>query len=157
MRVIIGDRKCFAVEYEIQPSVSHVMGNIRLWLQGVFIGSIEDINILSSILCQLKSLSPQWRENSTFFDKTADYIYDLVWSEDGQDNINYCFTPGEAFDDFSIVVFSHNGYFYFIWRLNDNPYFTYPDYPKDTQSARVSISNYRKIIRDLEKVIQEAR
>lgn len=157
MRTVIGDKRCFAIEYEILPSVSHVMGNMRLWLQGIFIGAIEDVNILSAILRQLKSLSPEWRENSAFFDKAADYIYDFVWSEDIQDNINYCFTPGEAFDDFSIVVFSYNGYFYFIWRLNDNPYFTYPDYPKDIQSARVSISDYRKIVIDFEKIIQGAR
>jgi len=157
MRAMIGDKRCFAIEYELQPSVSHVMGSMRLWLQGIFIGAIEDVNILSAILFQLKTLSSEWRENCAFIGKAADFIYDLVYSEDAPDNINYCFTPGEAFDDFSIVVFSHNGYFYFIWRLNDNPYFKYLDYPKDTQSAKVLISDYRKIVVAFEKAIQEAQ
>lgn len=157
MRAVIGDKRCFAIEYEIQPSVSHVMGSMRLWLQGNFIGAIEDVNILSAVLCQLKSLNSEWRENNVLIDKAADYIYDLVYTQDIQDNINYCFTPGEAFDDFSIVVFSYKGYFYFVWRLNNNPYFKYPNYPTDTQSARVSINNYHKIVMDFEKEIQEVQ
>jgi hypothetical protein len=157
MRTVIGDKRCFAIEYEIQPSISHVMGSMRLWLEGMFIGAIEDVNVLSAILYQLEGLSPETHENSTFIDKSASDIHELVYSEDALDNVNYCFTPNGVCDDFSIVVFSHNGYFYFIWRLNDNPFFTYPDYPKDIQSARVSIDKYQKIVMDFEKVIREAR
>jgi hypothetical protein len=155
MRKVIGNKKLFAIEYEIQPGVSHVMGNVRLWLEGVYIGAIEDVNILSAILCQLEVPRPEIHENCGFVDKDADDVYELVYVNDVLENARHSFTPGEAFDDFSIVVFSCDGYFYFVWKLEDNAYFSYPDYPEGVQSGRVSISEYYETVSEFSKVLSQ--
>ncbi len=156
MRAIIGDQQRFAIEYEIQPSVSHVMGTVRLWLEGQYLGAIQDKNILSAISCQLGSLSPEFHENAAFLNKSASDVFDLVYSEEHLEAGVHCFTPGEAFDDFSIVAFFHDGAFYFIWKLDDDPHFAYPGYPKGFQTARVSIDEYRRVVGLFKEAIEKA-
>jgi len=59
MRTVIGDKNRFAIEYEIQSRKVCVMGTMRLWIEGIFIGAIQDVNILSAILCRLETPSPK--------------------------------------------------------------------------------------------------
>jgi len=65
----------------------------------------------------------------------------------------YYFTPGEAFDDFSIILYACNGNFNFIWKLHEDPFFEYPDYPEGIQSAQVCINEYQTIVAEFKKII----
>jgi len=146
MRTVIGDKSRFAIEYEIQSKKAHVMGTMRLWIEGIFIGAIQDVNILSAILCHLETPSPKIQGYYYFNKITFEDIYYLIYRNDDPNDAQYCFDPGESFDDFWIIYYCDNDYYNFIWRLHDNPYFEYPNYPTEVQNARVAVDEYHKIV-----------
>jgi hypothetical protein len=43
---LIGQKTSFGFEYDIQSRNSHVMGNMRLWIEGKYIGAYDDVNIM---------------------------------------------------------------------------------------------------------------
>lgn len=152
---LIGDKNCFGIEYAIQSRNSHTMGNLRMWLGGMYIGAIDDVNILTSILFELEGLDPQTIDGSVFSGMASDVIYESVKSESDSNCDKYYFTPGEGFDDFSIVAYTSNGTFNFIWKLHDDPYFEYPDYPEGIQSAQVSVNEFQKIVMKFKEVLSK--
>jgi hypothetical protein len=154
MQALIGDKNSFGIEYSIQSRNSHVMGNMRLWFEGRYIGAFDDVNILSSILFELEGLDPQIVDGGAFIGRAADEIYKYVKSGDNPNCDKYYFTPGEAFDDFSIVVYAYEGNFYFIWKLHDDSYFEYSHYPEGIQSAQISVSDFRDVVMQFKTVLE---
>lgn len=156
MRTLIGDKGGFGIEYEIQSSDSHVMGNMRLWLGGKYVGAFDDVNILSVALFQLEGVDSKRIDGCEFVDEAAGKVYEIIESGDIPDNRRYLLMPGEAFDDFSIYWYACNGNLYFVWKLIDNPFFEYPDYPRGIQSAQVSIDEFLRIVAEFRKTISIA-
>jgi hypothetical protein len=152
---LIGDKNSFGIEYAIQSRNSHVMGNMRLWFEGGYIGAFDDVNILSSILFELEGLDPKIIDGGAFIGRTVDEIYEYVKSGDNPNCDKYYFTPGEAFDDFSIVAYACEGNFNFIWKVHDDSYFEYSHYPEGIQSAQVSVSDFREVVMKFKKVLSE--
>ncbi|MCP4088214.1 MAG: hypothetical protein GY746_00250 [Gammaproteobacteria bacterium] len=150
---LIGDKNNFGFEYEISPSVSHVMGNMRLWIEGRYIGSFDDTNILPTIIHQFEGLEEFNLDGCKFQNMGVHEIYDLIISDSIPDSYNYLFSPGEAFDDFIIIAFVCNGEIVFIWSLVENPFFEYSDYPKGIQSARVPVDVFKKNVRLFVEII----
>ena len=156
MRNLIGDKNSFGLEYEIQSVYynesggPYIMGHARLWFEGKYIGAFEDVDMLGVLLCQLK-----WRDNleeCQFSNMVADEIYELMVSEDVPD---VCpLAPGPPFDDFVTFWYICNGKFHFIWKLVDEPFFQYPDYPKDVQTAEVSVEEYRRVVAEFGEIIE---
>jgi hypothetical protein len=101
---LIGDKNNFGVEYQIHPSRSHVMGNMRLWLGGKFVGAFEDVDMLGIALYQLEG-GVELKE-CHLPNMVADQIYALMISEDIP-NVRH-FMPGPAFDDFIIFWYLCN-------------------------------------------------
>lgn len=155
MCTLVGDKNGFGIEYKIQSRNSHVMGNMRLWLEGKYIGAFEDVNILTTVLIKLEAFGPEFVDSDDFIGMSPMQVYEHVKAEGNCDSDRFYFTPGEAFDDFSIVVYSKDGYFNFIWKLHDDPYFQYPDYPKGIQSARISVEEFHKVVMEFKKIISD--
>ena len=57
----------------------------------------------------------------------------------------YFFSPGEGFDDFSIVVYRHAGMISFIWELDERTNFSYPNYPKEIQYADIEEGYFMEV------------
>lgn len=150
---LIGEKNSFGFEYNIQSRNSHVMGNTRLWIDGKYIGAFDDVNILSAILYQFEGLELKNTDGCKFTNKTVYEIYESINSETVPDSYRYHFSPGPAFDDFLIVTYVCNGKIFFIWKLVDNPFFEYPDYPEDIQSAWVSVDEFRKVVAEFKSII----
>jgi len=125
-----------------------------LWIEGKYIGAFDDVNILSSILFELEGLDPEIVDGEVFAGLACRDIYEIIKTQDNCSGDKYYFTPGEAFDDFSIVVYAQGGNFNFIWKLHSNPYFEYLEYSKDIQSAQVSVIEFRRAVLSFGKILK---
>lgn len=153
MRNLIGSKESFGIEYEIQPGEHDVFGNMRLWIEGKYIGTFEDENILSVALGHFDLTSLDKFDGCQFSNKKPGEIYELIESY-AVPGSGYChFMPGEAFDDFIIYRYACNGNLHFVWRLCDRPFFKHPGYPKGIQSAVVSIDEFRTVVAEYKKII----
>lgn len=153
---IVGDSNIFAIEFNIHASLSHhVMGQIRLWFNDLYLGDFEDINILGVTLYQLERLSKMNDNGDSFEDISEEDVYNLIHSEDNLDGNGCYFSPGESFDDFSIVVYNHDGVLKFIWKLLETPFYKYSDYPKGIKFAKVSVEYFSQTVAEFKKVIMD--
>jgi len=155
MRNLIGDKSSFGIEYEIVPSNPR-LGYMRLWLEGKYIGEIEDIHVLSASLYQLE-IDPTSIEGCQFINESPEKIYELMCLTSTTDTYKYVCSPGEAFDDFRIYWYTCNGKLYFVWGLVDEPFFEYPGYPRGVQSAMVPVDEFQRIVAEVTKIIDIAR
>lgn len=156
-KLIIGDKMRFAIEYEIQKGGRYVMGRLRLWLSGQYIGAYDDIAMLSAILFQMEGVEITKLEGCEFLKETANRIYDLIESNVAFDSRRHLLMLGESFDDFSIYWFYCKGNLHFVWKLTDSPVFAYPDYPKGVQYAQISVEEFIMVVSELRKVINLAK
>lgn len=143
---LLGNKDIFAIEYEFQDG-STGSGKIRLWLNSCYIGAYEDINILSVTLAQLENLAlSESIENEGFVESSIEETYFYIKEGNDEGAGKYFLSLGEAFDDFSIVVYSFKGSFNFIWKLWDDPFFEYEGYPKGLLSASIPIDFFKQIV-----------
>ena len=156
MRNLIGDKNSFGIEYEIQSvdyyesGKPYVMGHMRLWLEGKYIGAIEDVDMIDAAWWVLEGGGR--RKECQFSNMVAGEIYELKIT-DGLSGVYSC-QPGPSFDDFVILQYVCNGKIYFIWKLEDKPFSQYQDYPRDVQSAVVSVEEYRRVVAELGEIIE---
>ncbi|MDR2207758.1 MAG: hypothetical protein LBE22_02125, partial [Azoarcus sp.] len=45
----------------------------------------------------------------------------------------------------------------FVWKLSDKPNLNYPDYPKEVQSAVISVDEYREVVAEFVRVIEDCQ
>jgi len=157
---MIGEKSNFGIEYEIQSidyyvgtSDPYVLGHMRVWIEGKYIGAYEDVDMLGVAWWALE-VEGNMKE-SQLSNKTADDIYDLMITE-GIPDVSHCHL-GPPFDDFVTLSYVCNGKIHFIWKLVDEPCFQYPDYPKGVQSAEVSVEEYRRVVSEFGKIVEDAR
>ncbi|MDR2209577.1 MAG: immunity 42 family protein, partial [Azoarcus sp.] len=147
MRNFIGKKNSFGIEYEIRSVNSYVFGKVRLWLEGKYVGAFDDIYILTDTSCYLDGEDLRLGNECQFFvNEKADKIFELILSDAIPDSDSYRFSPGIPFDDFTIRCYKSNDKLHFVWKLSDKPNLNYPDYPKEVQSAVISVDEYREVV-----------
>lgn len=153
MTCLIGEKEVFGIEYEISSKDRFVMGRMRVWIEGNYLGAFDDLDMLGSAQLQFKDLDSTSPDGCEFVGKSPERICDLIDAKSPEDRWRYVFSPGPSFDDFFIIVYTCNDVIYFVWKLEDQPFFDYPGYPKDVQSAKVPAGSYRKVVAAFGRVI----
>ena len=145
--ILIGDRKEFAIEYQINKHDSHLLGNLCLWIGNVRIGYYDEETLLLVTKSALEGIDEKLEKikRKDLSEKNKEDLFEQMYSSETENGI-YLVTPGESFDDFSIFTFSYEDTLYFCWKLNENPFFDYEDYPKDIQLKTVPIAVFKKIL-----------
>ncbi|KEQ11796.1 hypothetical protein [Endozoicomonas numazuensis] len=147
---VIGNKYTFAINYEIESVSPSIMGRVCLWVGNTCIGTIDDTNLLSVTLYQLKKMNPVMLDGTQFRGLKESQIYQTIKSDNNLELDRYFMSFGESFDDFSIVAYFLDGFMCFIWILLDHPFFTYINYPKDIQFAKVPINVFSEVIAQFE-------
>ena len=113
MTEIVGNKNVFGFEYNIQDSSPYLMGNIRVWIKGRFIGCFEDTNILPTIINQFDNLETFNSDGCKFNKMDINDVFKIL-SNPKANNYRYFFSPGEAFDDFIIITYACNNEIIFL-------------------------------------------
>ncbi len=158
---IIGNPSDFAIEYSISIPSCPPFGKCRLWLQGMFLGDIEDENYLSTICCCLEGF---FKNKDLFFlddylyNSSDEDIFDLMVEEKIDETGKYWFLYTSGFDAFLKYVYRKDDCFQIIWMLDPElkNQEEYQQYPSKTCSAKIDIAIYTEVVtrfrRDLEKI-----
>lgn len=152
---IIGNSDRFAIEFKVDPErpTNNLFGWLKLWFGGNYVGAYENICMPSITLHALEEFTKINLETSNFEKLSIDAIYCSIKSGELDE---YWFAPGgDSFDDFSIVVYSHNGFYKFIWKIIENPFFEYNNYPDGFLSAEVNIEEFKRVIKDFKKLLDQ--
>lgn len=145
--ILIGDRNEFAIEYQVNKNNGDLFGNICLWIGNIKIGYYEEEVLLLVAKSALERLLENIGEinRSNLAGKNKEDLFKQIYSIEDANGI-YLISPGESFDDFSFFAFSHEDTLYFCWKLHEDPFFDYDDYPKDIQLKTVPISVYKNVL-----------
>lgn len=160
MTNLIGAKNSFGIEYKFN-SVGHysksgdtfLLGNIRLWVDGKYFGTLEDEEIISVYWGYFQHSNFPRIEMSHLVDLSVDQVFKSIMSDSTGDYSGYIFSPGPAFDDFIIAAYSSKEKLVFIWSLYDNHYYQYPDYPKEIQYAEVNKEKFYEAVLEFGKRI----
>ncbi|MGD9368243.1 MAG: hypothetical protein PVH87_21260 [Desulfobacteraceae bacterium] len=153
MKKLIGKKSEFAIEYAIKTRVPYLMGNLRLWLGGMYVGYFNEDIMLSSAQHILMHLRGRINElnNEVFTTKKVEEIYNLVYS--GKiDNGKYLLNLGDSFDDFSFFVFLRGNQINFVWKLHKEPFFDYPNYKNNINHKEIDISVFSEIVKSFQSI-----
>ena len=80
-------------------------------------------------------------------------IYEAV-KESPDECDGYHLILGDTFDDFSMTVFATNNQYVFIWKLNDDPFFNYQDYPKEVLHGTVQKESFEKVVKQFRQLLK---
>jgi hypothetical protein len=156
MRNLIGSKARFGIEYEIHPGDSHILGNMRLWLEGQYNGSFEDVTMLASVAFLLEDSDRRMPDGRIFANEAADQVYGRIDAlPDGNGHAYVCLS-GEGFDDFITYGYTRDDKIHFVWKLCDEPSFEHPGYPEGVQSATVSVDEFRSVVAEFAAAIELA-
>ena len=113
---------------------------------------MEDCQIITIVSNQLQSLLD--RVNILGFDKNekwdnSDVFNQLLIECSGKHIVSL----GDTFDDFCIRAYVQRDSFYFFWRLESSPFFTYSDYGNDVKSGVVSVWELKNVLSNFQKAI----
>ncbi|MET4163662.1 hypothetical protein ABIE61_003527 [Marinobacterium sp. MBR-111] len=142
MPCLIGDKGIFAIEFEIRDKGTKPMGIIRIWLDGHYIGTFDDVNILTTTLHQLDRVSYESVCSETLDKLDPKDVYQLIKSDTLDGAGRHFLSLGESFDDFSVVLYGCDKNLVFVWELNENHFFDYPGYPEEVQYACVPVNYF---------------
>lgn len=154
----VGNKNNFAIEFRIRTErySNDLFGWLRFWLGGKYVGAYDNLCILSVTLHALEQFIKKDIETEDFNGLSKQDIYQFIKFEDIPGLGKYWFTPGgDSFDDFSIIVYSHHEMYNFIWKLYEDPFFEYKDYPKGFQFAKVSIDDFKEVVKDFGKQLNQ--
>jgi hypothetical protein len=156
---LIGNKDSFAIEFsvDLERHTHNLCGWHRLWLGGKYVGAYEDICIFGVTLNELEHFVKLNINTKSFDGLSKRDIYRFIKFEDIPGLGKYWFTPGgDSFDDFSMVVYSDDETYKFIWKLRRKPFFDYKNYPKKgLQSAEVPIKDFKQVIENFRKQIEQ--
>lgn len=151
MRRIKGNIESFAIESEITKSTPYLMGHLCLWIGGIQVGAYEDEVMLLCVKASLDQIvkGMDQQQNLDFVKMKTEDLFALIYSGD-IDNGQYLLHVAESFDDFSFFTFAANDEIHFVWKLRDDPFFSYPNYPKGVIHKTVKISEFTSVVQDKE-------
>lgn len=148
--MIVGEKDRFAIEWAENSKVSPV----RLWIEDEYIGTLDDsqsLGIVSYQLCELArrlNLLKFLKESS---DSTEDIFNKLLLESSGKHLVSL----GDNFDDFCILVYTSNEKLNFIWKLESEPFFNYPEYGNEIKSGEVEVENFNQVLGDYKKKVDK--
>lgn len=145
---LVGSKDIFAIEFYITESLPKPMGIVRVWLGGEYIGTLEDVNFLSVTLHQLERISLNELFCEDLEGLKPQEAYCLIKSGVIDNSEKFFLSMGESFDDFSVVLYGCQNNLVFIWELNDNQFFDYPQYSSGVKFAKVSFDYFVSIVKE---------
>ena len=157
MNTVIGQKSEFAIEYKLNKTEPHIMGNVCIWLEGKYLGYLFEEIILGVFQNAFKQLTNRLNqlENSEFDDKSFVEIYKLIAS--GKlDTGKHIFAPGESFDDFIIYVYKKDDELNFIWKLCDEPFYNYPEYNNEINHKSIQTERFLECIERFNKELNSS-
>lgn len=153
--MLIGNKESFAIEWTNNKSqVSPVL----VWIGGDYLGTLEDSQPLGVVCHQLVKLSNNLKYIgfSAGVTDSVDTFDALLADESGRHLVSL----GDTFDDFCILAYTNQNDIYFIWRLESDPFFNYPNYGREIKSFKVHVpvflevlSMFRDSLEDMKKYI----
>lgn len=155
MTNLIGNKTQFGIEYEVTSTEDGRLGRIRLWLDGKYLGSIDDIGILSVTVNQLGRLLEKPDSGEEFLEKSSDEILELSKAGSIENGGRLLISLGESFDDFYVLAFRNRENIRFFWKLNESSFFSYHNYPPHVMCADVPVEQIRRVVSDFERAIEK--
>ncbi|MEZ6142834.1 MAG: hypothetical protein R3B84_19905 [Zavarzinella sp.] len=139
-RILYGNRQNFGIEFSFAKSKNYI--HVQLWLGGQWVGDIQD-SIMPEYMCaSLLELACPKRYPRYAYDSKED----IPSYEDLLDN---CGSFGESFDPFVLAYCSltTREYVNFTWRLDEDYYYLFPDYPRQIFHRSVPLPTYNNVVR----------
>ncbi|MBP0035958.1 MAG: hypothetical protein J7524_22825 [Roseofilum sp. Belize BBD 4] len=159
MKIIIGNPEVFAIELLIDSFLKYYpFGGCRLWIEGLFLGDIDNPGILTvndnyftSILANKDNLYLEKKMNSSNFE-----IFELI--ENLETSLYWFLINVEGFECFHSYIYRQDDFFKVLWQLDRDLVNTeeYKNFSGDLFSAKVSIPIYEKVMLDFRKFLAEA-
>lgn len=153
MSLLIGDKSTFAIETSFEHLGERPFGNVLIWLGDRYVGAYEDPVPLLTFLASLKRIPDLSVEAGSVFLRSGDAFFDGVMEGTMADGDKYRLSLGESFDDFSVLGYRDRSAIRIIWRLHEQPYFQYPNYPRGLQSASVAADVFAGVVAGFEAAI----
>lgn len=114
--MIIGNKDIFAVEFIIDEQ-NPQMGYGKLWIQNVFLGTIEDYIFLNGyLLSLLNEIIASQTIQVNIENKNKEEIFKSIKSTNKKRSV-YKVMGATFTDDFEIYSFENNGEICLVWRL----------------------------------------
>lgn len=137
----------FAIEFELYEKNYALL---RLIFDGKFIGTLETETYLPSFIYSLECIL----NNDYYNENITDINYkDFFFIENEITNI-YRVTLEESFDDFTKRVIRNNSDLYFLFCLEDNPFFSY-DIDIKEYFTKVSIIDFLSVLNSFKEAVND--
>lgn len=160
----IGNPETFAVEFTIWSIESaNVYGGCRLWMEGKYLGDIEEPAYLSIVSRELKNLIENFDPSETKGDfndvplpKSVREFIEISENENIKWNVGLI---GETFDNFRQTYYQQGKKFIFYWCLSpDNKEFRksynrVADFPDTVQRAEIEIDILKEVSAEFENTL----
>ena len=140
MIFLFGNKKKFAIECSINQAKPHLLGQVRLWICGIYLGYFDEEVMLNNFLHSINNLNERLNNlnDITLKNKSISNLFDEIYNTHN-DNGKYLFIPIESFDDFEIFILTQESEIHFFWQLIEEPFFKYDNYPSGKQHSTVDI------------------
>ena len=145
--MIVGNKELFAIEWKERTPVSPV----RVWVSNFFIGTFDESQMLGVVAHQFKELINRVDEIALNYGKLdVERIFELLLAEESGKHL---ISLGESFDDFCVLVYANEDLLNFVWRLEPDPYFDYPQYGYELKSGAVPLEYFLGVVEDYKSVV----
>lgn len=145
MAILVGDKSILAIEACIDKRALSPFGNVRVWLNGGYVGSYEDPVSILVFISGIRRVFNLNVDANKEFSLSSESFFNGVMDGAMSGGDRYRLSLGESFDDFSIVGFRDDDFIHIIWILNDGPFFHYPAYPAGIQSSRIPVDIFKSV------------
>ena len=147
LKMIIGNKDSVAVELEVSNRGQYVMGFVRMWLNGRFLGSIEEEEMLSSYVHSLEWIGRMEEIGAGELD-FGDAAAEFAWIQNDDSIHDRCLAGlGESTDDFLIRAYRKGDRLRFMWRLLDQPFHSYPGYGNELRCADIRREEFLELVK----------
>jgi hypothetical protein len=157
--MLIGNKKCFAIEYHINAEEPYLLGFFCLWLNGLLLGAIDEEIMLESHahLLQLKiSLLCEGKLNckEQLLDNTAEQILDYFNNQKKDNGLNLFNLPG-SFDDFNMYIYEYDSKVFIVWKLFEETYYQYGQEYQGIHVSSMLIEDFTSVVNGFISVIRK--
>jgi len=161
MSTLIGNKNNFAIEYSIVQLLPHLMGNIRLWIGGYYVGYYDSPIILGTAASELDTIRQSYGEMTIENIKNIDPkdIEKSIYSDES-DEINQNMRSlmlADSTDDFLLYLYEDGDQLVFFWKLLEDHDLDYPNYDYELHTFPVSKYVYDKIVKEFSVKIKMLR
>ena len=150
MKTLIGDKKSFAIEYQVNTIRPYMMGYACLWIDNLPFGNFEEEGMLSTfqhgLACMVSYIDKM--ESSKLkeaMEKNMD-LFEVVCGLD--DNEHYIFSLDETTDSFVAFIFKDGQNLKIFWRLYEPRASEFPNYPKGPFLKSVPVETFIKVVKE---------